>query len=364
MIGDGYARRQELMEALSSPGGPLHVDASRATVKNPSWWSQRLALPLPGRARLLSTLSEEVIDAHQPDPTMGRGTSLVAVAVAGPPGAGKTSVVERELTALSKASTSFIAVDADVFKTRLLQEAIADGSYESWLKSPELRAAEASLGEQLAPLELASLVHEESSFLATRTQRTALAAGRNVVLDKVLGSYDSARPTFEQLAAANYEVWLIDVEVPAELSRQRTRMRWAAGVEEFRSGESHLGGRWVPSAVTGPLFPPELGGRSRSQQVAERLAQEFSNVTVFKRYYTSLDVDEQARRAGQFAQPVIEKDERRPSVGAGLSPAPQSDHDRAARDRISRHAAAGRARPPQRSPAPRQESSGRSHERT
>lgn len=364
MVVDSQARRRDLMEALSSPGGPLHVDASRATVKNPSWWSQRLSLPLPGRARLLSTLSEEVIDTHPSDRSVGRASSAVAVVVAGPPGAGKTSVVERELAALSEAWTSFIAVDADVFKTRLLQEAIADGSYESWLKSPEIRAAEASLGEQLAPLELASLVHEESSFLAARTQRTALAAGRNVVLDKVLGSYDSARHTFEQLAAANYEVWLIDVEVPAELSRQRTRMRWAAGVEEFRAGESPLGGRWVPSAVTGPLFPPELDGRSRPQQVAQRLAQEFSNVTVFKRYYTSLDVDEQARRAGQFAQPVIEKDDRRPSVGATLSPTPQSDHDRAARDRISRHAATGRARPPQRSPAPRQESSGRGHERT
>lgn len=59
----------------------------------------------------------------------------------------------------------WLTVDADDFKTRLLREAIADGSYDRLLKPLGVQAR-VGAGEPFFPLELSSLVHEESSLLA------------------------------------------------------------------------------------------------------------------------------------------------------------------------------------------------------
>src|SRR5699024_4005932 len=56
----------------------------------------------------------------------------------------------------------------------LLREALADGSYEVWIKPDAVRDLEAQ-GERFFPLELAALVHEESSMLAAALREDLIA---------------------------------------------------------------------------------------------------------------------------------------------------------------------------------------------
>lgn len=148
----------------------------------------------------------------------------------------------------------FLVVDADEFKAALLEQAIVDGSYEDFIKRPEIHEREAA-GERFYPMELASLVHEESSMLASRMRREAMDSGTNLVVDTVLSSERSAVALGQQLEASGYEVQVIDVEVPYEISEGRIYGRWQKAYEAALDGDSEgLGGRWVPSEYARSVF--------------------------------------------------------------------------------------------------------------
>ena len=104
--------------------------------------------------------------------------------LAGPPGAGKSTVLA---DVLGERRGKYLVIDADEFKRSLLREAQTDGSYEQWLMPAAIREREAQ-GERFFPLELASLVHEESSHLAKSLRADAIAAGDNIVIDTVLSN--------------------------------------------------------------------------------------------------------------------------------------------------------------------------------
>lgn len=88
----------------------------------------------------------------------------------GPPGAGKGTILPQ---VLGEDRDSFLVIDPDRFKEQLLRQAVADDSYEDSIKPPAIRDLEAR-GEQFFPMELASLVHEESSFLAKTLRSQAI----------------------------------------------------------------------------------------------------------------------------------------------------------------------------------------------
>ncbi|RRD45810.1 zeta toxin family protein, partial [Arachnia propionica] len=101
-------------------------------------------------------------------------------------------------------------------------------SYESWLKPARVKELETQ-GERFFPLDLATLVHEESSLLAQRMRKEAMQDGCNIVIDTVLGSPRSVTDIQTTLAAAGYRVEIIDVEVPEAVSREAIRQRWRDG---------------------------------------------------------------------------------------------------------------------------------------
>jgi len=171
--------------------------------------------------------------------------------LAGPPGAGKSTVLRTEVLGADQAA--WLTIDADEFKRALLREAIADGSYDAFIKPAQVKQREAA-GERFFPLELASLVHEESSMLAKRLQREAIAEGTNVVIDTVLSKPDQAVSLGERFAAAGYTVEVVDVEVPFELSAARIEKRWHESYEEALETGDGLGGRWVPSEYAREVF--------------------------------------------------------------------------------------------------------------
>lgn|GEM_PF-764044 len=298
---DRTSAHRETIRAFSRPGGPLDPAGPNATTANPAWFRRgNVERRTPERWALHRRLLEETRAEH-PTARFERR----ALVLAGPPGAGKSTVL-RDVLGLDRGA--WVTIDADDFKHKLLREALADGSYESFLKPAAVKEREQA-GEPFYPLELASLVHEESSFLAVQMRREAFADGLNVVIDSVLSSPDKAVQLGGHLVAAGYRVEVVDVEVPFELSTQRIAQRWRESYENaFATGEG-MGGRWVPSVYARDVFDANTG-RARSQESAHRLASECPNVARYRRFWT----------AASDAPRVVEVDLARVRAGAPLIP--------------------------------------------
>ncbi|WP_370532037.1 zeta toxin family protein [Clavibacter sp. VKM Ac-2872] len=289
------------LRELSRTGGPLSPDAPTATINNPIWWDSA------GPTAIRDELHERLIsDARSAVPDLKQERR--AISMAGPPGAGK-GYARKQL--LGERERHFLIIDADNFTESLLPEAIRDGTYDSDIVPGAVRD-HPQIGAIQQPLELASLVHEESSYLAKRSSFESIRAGDNVVIDTVLGSADKARRISAQLEAAGYDVQVVDVEVPFEVSEARIRQRWLDGNEAARRGEG-LGGRWVPSDFARNVFDgPD--GRSRPEANARMVAEESPAVSWYRVYRTS------AEQAEVKAGPTLETDMSRATRGGPLVP--------------------------------------------
>lgn len=274
---DRHAAHRETVREFSRAGGPLDKDGQHSTLNNPAWFIDgKVDQPTARRRALWRRLRDEA-RAEAP----GARQDGKAIVLAGPPGAGKGHV-QGNVLGLDK--DAWLVVDADKFKDKLLREAMNDGSYETFLKPDAVREREAA-GEPFFPLELAALVHEESSHLARLLRDEALREGTNVVIDSVLSNPRAAVALGNQLAAAGYEVEVVDVEVPYELSQARIAQRWRESYEGAVVTGEGLGGRWVPSMYAREVFDGP-GGRSRSQESAAVLATTCPAVLRYRRFWT------------------------------------------------------------------------------
>jgi len=314
----------QLVRELSKPGQPLAKGAPTATKNNPAWWVD--GAPTPTRDRLHERLIEEVRNGAP-----GVRQQRRAIVLAGPPGAGKSEVRKKILGAKDR---EYLSIDADEFKELLLREAQADGSYEQWIVPPRIRELEAA-GERFYPLELAALVHEESSYLAKTLRRDAIGEGDNIVIDTVLSDATDAVALGMQLSEAGYDISVIDVEVPYEVSEQRIRQRWEKKYAEALRGEGDdLGGRWVPSEYAREVFDGE-GGQSKPATAARALAEQCPAVRRYQVYWTTAEEAANAQAQGRLAQPRLEVDKTRSEPGAALvDTVPTGAHTQPALQRI------------------------------
>jgi predicted kinase len=114
----------------------------------------------------------------------------------------------------------------------------------------------------LSPMEASDLVHEESSYIAKRVARRALAEGKNVIWDITMSKQDTTEERIDDLHAAGYSVTGVFVDIPVETSVSRAEARHRAGHEEYRAGIG-LGGRYVPSDIILAQADDDWGSQNR-----------------------------------------------------------------------------------------------------
>lgn len=291
---------REHAEALRAVmGDPMMApDSELATYSRPENWrtARGQTAPTPERMTLVQSAIKSRL-AEFPELQKQRK----AIVLAGPPGAGKGYVSGKFLEDVS----SYVQCDPDEFKAAIVRHELQVDGLES-LKTDLVRSYEAE-GHVFAPLEFASLVHDESSAINARLQANLLRDGSNLIFDTVLGSQKKAEALAETLVQAGYTFEVVSVQTTAEISRASRHDRWREPYELFLQGRHELGGRPVPSEFANNMFPDD-GGSSLPERSAEWLA-ENSPACLRYRVYRRSDAD-----GGH----VLEVDKRRVSEGDPL----------------------------------------------
>lgn len=282
MSSEASAAHIESVREQSLPGRCLGPDAPTQSVRNPAWFRTVRGRfePTAARRALHRELRAEVL-ADVPNVLAERK----AIVLAGPPGAGK-SEAKNQLLSPDERET-YLTVDPDVFKAKLLGRAAADGTYETWIKPAEVKQLE-SQGERFFPMELASLVHEESSIIGQEMRLAAMRQGLNIIVDGVLASAEKALALGRQLEENGYDVKVVDVEATFEISENGIRQRWSESYENALNGKDPLGGRWVPSEYARDVFDGP-GGKSKPEYAAETLSMQCGAVMEYRLYRVSMD---------------------------------------------------------------------------
>jgi len=222
---DAVGTHRQTVRTLARPGGVLASDSPHASVNNPDWFD--LDGPTSARRALHTRLIAQYRALHPQARQQRR-----AIVLAGPPGAGKSTVLAE---VLGTDRPGWLTIDADEFKHALLREAIAEGT--------------------------------------------------NVVIDAVLSNPAIAEVLGRRLSDAGYVVEVVDVEVPFEVSAARIAARWRASYEDALEHADGLGGRWVPSEYAREVFAG-ADGRSRSEESALRLARTCRAVVRYRVFRT------------------------------------------------------------------------------
>jgi predicted kinase len=219
-------------------------------------------------------------------------TDRRAIVLAGPPGAGKSTVLAAVIASTETSVDDWRIINSDDFKDLLLEHALRDGSYDSWILQGPLGELHRS-GERLWPRELAALVHEEAGVLVDVAIDAAIRAGENIVIDGTLSQPAKAHELLERLSAAGYTVQIVDVEAAHHVVQGRVAARWRADYLAAEAGTSdepavaQLGGRWVPSEVVHELFASDDAQVSVCADVAREVAERHRAVREYALYRVS-----------------------------------------------------------------------------
>lgn len=253
----------------------MNPDGPYATISNPEYFSKGPhgdVIPTLARRKLHQQWIDEIIAAS---PNLE--TDRQAVVMAGPPGAGKGYVQREHLGDLP----GYVVCDPDIFKEKILRHELATDQLKH-LETPLIKDLKKQ-GERFAPMEYASLVHEESSLLSAKLQAHLRRTGSNFVIDTVLKSEASAEKIKNQLDRDGYEYKVISVQTTQEVSQQSVLARWKEPYREFLNGTNELGGRCVPAEFVASVFPTP-GEPSYPEKAARWLAENGRGCTEYRLY--------------------------------------------------------------------------------
>lgn len=225
-VRDSVAAR---LEHLSRHEGPLDP-------RGPNESAKRFSTD-PNREVVLDRVLAQLVT-----PLDGVGHDRRCVVVtAGPPSAGKT-------TEVANLSLGCRVIDADVAKDLLIEEALADGTYDPLLQHvlPD--------GTPILPRELAGLFHTESTRLAEEALRICTQRREDIIIEGTM-RWDGLIPFYLGLLTdEDYRrLEILSCELPLAEARERALVRWWTG--RVTALDRGLGGRFVPRRFIEDLYP-------------------------------------------------------------------------------------------------------------
>jgi len=231
------ARHRETVRRLTAQGEALSLESPHATVHIPEWFTDDE--PTPARVELQERLLAELRRENA-----GVAKERQAIVLAGPPGAGKSTVKD---ALIAGEEGRWRSVDVDDLKARLIKSARDDGTLESHIKPDAVKALEVE-GEQFSPMELSALAHREAQRLGDLVRQRAMRDGDNLVIDTVLGWEGQAKRLSSELTAAKASAARTPTRSPCATPR-------ASSPASDSSTSSHAGttrptgGRHTPSTT-------------------------------------------------------------------------------------------------------------------
>lgn len=177
-------------------------------------------------------------------------------------GAGKGTMLEK----MDIDHKKFVTIDPDGLKGLMSKHGLVPDPVSLGLKDfdPPVR-----------PMELAGLIHEESSDLSKKVAEMAVAEGRNVILDNTMGS-DSVFKKVNQLKESGYEVEGVFVDVSIDMSVESALARHMNGTVK-KDGD---GGRFVDPALSAGQEPKDPQYRSANRERFNQIAPQLKRATV------------------------------------------------------------------------------------
>lgn len=163
------------------------------------WTPERLAW----QNQVLSQMEREQADRNGRPPKAEKK----AIVMAGLPGAGKTFVLK---SVLSEAVDlrDFLVINADDIKEKIIFDD----------QPPKIEGVEG--------MQLASMVHEESSSMSKRWEASAVERGLNIALDITAAKKDKTLRRIRRLQDAGYEVSVVHVDIDPDEAIVSTLQRF------------------------------------------------------------------------------------------------------------------------------------------
>jgi hypothetical protein len=192
-----------------------------------------------------------------------------AIILGGLMGAGKDTILRQYagrfgVEVVDGQVTNFLLIDPDTIKEELFHRGLC----------PQV--------DQLYPMEMARLVHEESAKIARDLGTRAVAGGKNIVWNISLANVESAQKRIDELREVGEyrrekggKITGVFVDVSPQHSLRAAINRYQKATEDRENKGYGLGGRWVlPRLILGQAGSSRKY-RSRNREAFEMVKEQF-----------------------------------------------------------------------------------------